>query len=116
MKRLFTFFNCIIVIIAFFIGMRFSAYEQKFGILTVATPKIPQNTTVLKPNPENGKVNINKASKEELQTLHGIGEKLSERIMEYRQNQEFKIIEDIMKVSGVGESLFSEIKEKICVY
>ncbi len=62
------------------------------------------------------KVNINTASKEELITLNGIGESIGENIIKYRkENNGFKSIEDIMKVSGIGKSKFNQIKDSIKV-
>lgn len=65
---------------------------------------------------ENNKVNINKATLEELLTISGIGESKAKSIIEYRiQNGEFKQIEDIMDVSGIGEALYEKIKNYIKV-
>ncbi len=65
---------------------------------------------------ENTIVNINKASKEELQTLQGIGESTAQKIIDYReQNGNFKQIEDIKNVPGIGDSKFEAIKESIKV-
>jgi len=62
------------------------------------------------------KININTANASTLQTLPGIGPVLSERIIEYRnQNGLFGIIDDIKDVSGIGEKKFEGIKELICV-
>lgn len=61
-----------------------------------------------------GKVSINSATKEELMTLTGIGEAKAEDIIKYREeNGQFKTIEDIKNVSGIGDSLFAKIKENI---
>lgn len=63
-----------------------------------------------------GLVNINTADAATLMTLYGIGEKISQRIIDYREaNGPFEVIEDIMKVSGIGEKKFANIKDKICV-
>ena len=75
------------------------------------------------PNIESGKnsnsggiVNINTATSEELQTLNGIGSKMAERIIEYRQNNgAFKNIEDIQNVRGIGEKTFEKLKSRIKV-
>lgn len=61
-----------------------------------------------------GKLNINAATAEELAELHGIGEKLAERIIKYREeNGAFSQTEGIMLVQGIGESAYSNIQDKI---
>ena len=61
-----------------------------------------------------GKISINNAPKEELMTLPGIGEAKAQDIINYReQNGPFTIIEDLKKVSGIGESIFAKIQENI---
>ena len=61
-------------------------------------------------------VNINKASKEELQNLQGIGESTAQKIIDYRkENGEFKQIEDIKNVPGIGDAKFEAIKGSIKV-
>ncbi len=63
-----------------------------------------------------GKININTADIKELESLDGIGEGLANRIIDYRtQNGEFEVIEDIMRVSGIGKKKFEAIKDAICV-
>ena len=62
------------------------------------------------------KVNINKASKEELMKLKGLGESKADAIITYRTNNgDFKTIEDIKNVSGIGDALFDKIKDFITV-
>lgn len=59
-------------------------------------------------------VNINTATLEELTSLPGIGESTAQRIIDYRkQNGKFKNIDDLKNVSGIGESKFNNLKEKI---
>lgn len=60
------------------------------------------------------KVNINTASKDELDKLPGIGPALAERIIEYRTaNEPFRDIADIKKVPGIGESKYNQLKNRI---
>ncbi len=64
---------------------------------------------------QNTKISINNATKEELTKLNGIGEKIAEKIIEYRKENKFKTIEDIKNVSGIGESLYEKIKDSITI-
>ena len=61
-------------------------------------------------------ININAASKEELTTLSGIGDAKAQAIIEYRKtNGNFKAIEDILNVNGIGDAIFTKIKDYITV-
>ena len=61
-------------------------------------------------------ININTATKEELMTISGIGEAKAEDIIKYREsNGNFKSIDEIKNVSGIGDSLFEKIKDYITV-
>ena len=63
-----------------------------------------------------GKVNLNEADIEALQTLDGIGEVKAKAIIDYRdKNGPFKQIEDIKNVSGIGDSVYEKIKDNITV-
>jgi competence protein ComEA len=61
-------------------------------------------------------VNLNTATAEQLATIPGVGPKMAERIIEYRQkNGGFKKVEDLMNVSGVGEKSFLKMKPLVTV-
>ena len=65
---------------------------------------------------ETGKVNINKASVEEIAKLEKIGEKYAERIVQYRKDHgPFEKAEDITKVKGIGPKTFELNKDRISV-
>ena len=61
-------------------------------------------------------VNLNTATQAQLETLPGIGAKAAAAILEYRQkNGNFKKIEDLMNVKGIGEKAFLKLKPLITV-
>lgn len=63
-----------------------------------------------------GLVNINTANASELQTLSGIGPSMAQSIIDERtQNGAFTSVDDLMRVSGIGEKKFAKIKDCICV-
>ena len=63
-----------------------------------------------------GLVNINTATSEELQTLSGVGEATAAAIISDRQEHgNFSSVEDLMRVSGIGEKKFAKVKDQICV-
>ena len=69
-----------------------------------------------KDNKDTSLVNINTADAAKLMTLPGIGQSKANSIIEYRNaNGSFKVIEDLMKVTGIKEGSFGQISDKISV-
>lgn len=67
-------------------------------------------------NTQKGLLNINEAAKDELMELPGIGETKAEAIITYRKEHGMiKDITELMNISGIKESVFSKIKDKIKV-
>ena len=63
-----------------------------------------------------GPVNINTASVDDLDTLPGVGPSTAQAIVDDRtQNGAFASIEDIMRVSGIGEKKYEKLKGLICL-
>ena len=63
-----------------------------------------------------GKIDINRATLDELKTLPGIGQSKAESILKYREeNGRFKKPEDLMNIEGIKGGVFQKIKDKIAV-
>ena len=69
------------------------------------------------PSPaKKGKLDINKANVEQLDTLPGIGPSIAQKIVEYRNSRGgFKSIEEVNNVSGIGEEKYKDIKNLITI-
>lgn len=106
---------------ALLLGTVFSAYSGKEVCISekiITTPPEELNLAEAAPLPEeaSGVINLNTATAAELMSLNGIGKKTAERIIRFREeNGNFEVIEDIMKIPGIGGKKFEEIKENITV-
>jgi len=76
----------------------------------------PQIQSPLHQEQREKKINLNQATTIELQLLPGVGPSLSRRIVEYREaNGQFRQIEDLMQIPGIGPKTFERIKGDITV-
>lgn len=65
---------------------------------------------------QNNKININTATQTELETLPGIGPSIAVKIINYRkENGKFTNVEELKKVSGIGNAKYEQIKNLIRV-
>ena len=63
-----------------------------------------------------GPININRATASDLDSLDGIGPVIAKRIIAFRTtNGPFTAVEDLLKVSGIGDAKFAQFKDKIRV-
>src|SRR5437868_1206517 len=61
-----------------------------------------------------GQININNATKEQLEVLNGIGPVKAQAIVDYRtKNGPFKRLEEVKNVDGVGDATFEKIRGDI---
>ena len=83
------------------------AHAQSATTMQKPAPKTPAAVTI---------VNLNTATQVELEKLPGIGPSTATRIIEYRQkNGNFKKIEDLMNIRGIGEKAFLKLKPLVTV-
>lgn len=77
---------------------------------------IYQNSSYTSSSYTKNKININKATQTELETIPGIGPSTALKIINYRENNgKFSSIEDIKNVSGIGDVKYENIKDYISV-
>jgi competence protein ComEA len=76
--------------------------------------EVESTGTVSADSGEEELVNINSAGSEELQAIPGIGPSKAAAIIEYRETEgPFQALEDLMKISGIGEKTFEKLKAYI---
>lgn len=95
--------------------MKFDSRRLMAVVLAVAVIVGFQGLGTVPAQDEGTPVNINTADETTLMMLKGIGEVKARAIIEYRQEQPFETIEDIMNVSGIGEKTFEDNKHRIIV-
>ena len=62
------------------------------------------------------KINLNLSTAEDLESLPGIGEVLAQRILEHREsNGPFTSVDQLLEVSGIGESRLEDIRDEVTV-
>lgn len=93
-----------------------TAEEVASGAVASAAGVPPPGGGPVQPGAAGGKVNINTASVTELDTLPGVGPSTAQKIVDDRTaNGPFKRIEDLMRVSGIGEKKFDSLKDYVSV-
>lgn len=87
------------------------------GSYTVETERTAAAAEILpEEEAEAEPVDLNTAGREELASLPGIGEKLAERIVGYREaHGGFETVDELLNVSGIGEGKLAALRERVCV-
>ena len=94
------------------------APEQETALISPKETKTAERTAepLSEAAEETNPVDFKAASREELESLPGIGPKLAERIVSYREeNGPFTTAEELCEVSGIGEKLLEKIRAQIVV-
>jgi competence protein ComEA len=90
--------------------------QVRFTILTGQDSEKELDSNLASPPTNQGKININSATLEELTSLPGIGPSKAAAIIDFRNKYGlFESVDELLYVPGFGESLFSSIKELITV-
>ena len=56
---------------------------------------------------------LNKASKEELMAIKGIGEAKADAIIEAREQESFKTVDELTRVKGIGPAIVENVKNDV---
>ena len=104
-------------IITFMLGVTFGRHTSPPTIPeNITSPMIPSPDSIVSPDTYGGILNINTATKEDFVLLPGICDALAQAIIDYRNdNGPFNTVEDLLKVSGIGNKKLNAIIEYITV-
>ena len=100
------------LLLGLFLRDRAAMAAAENGVAVETEIEVPQEDI----QPDLTPLDLNSATEAELMELPGIGEELARRIVEYRENNgPFSAVEDIMQVSGICESKFAGLKDRVTV-
>lgn len=89
---------------------------SKIRVLSLERQEKGDGGEALAGNASDGRIDLNRATLEELMTLPGIGQKRAESILNLRQQKgSFQKTEDLLEVEGIKEGIFNKIKDLIKV-
>lgn len=83
--------------------------------MKIHIPKINERVNINSSSSSNEIIDINLATKEELMKLPSVGEKMSDAIIKYREESEFKDFDDLLNVPGIGQKILESFKGLISI-
>lgn len=82
--------------------------------MTIIVPKVGEVAVSTGGGIGSGKIRINYATQEEIETLSGIGPSKAQAIIQYRDEHGFfKVVEDLLEVSGIGQKTLENIRDEL---
>jgi len=84
-------------------------FDLPKDVIDITIPDTEKDDT---PDDASSCVSINTASKEELETLDGVGPSTAQKIIDGRP---YSVLEDLLNISGIGEVTFNNLKDSICL-
>lgn len=83
--------------------------------INLSRSALHQEVIVVPPKQKTACISINTATKEELDRLPGVGEKMAERIIAQRETAPFRELQDLKRVKGIGDKTYEKLKDQICL-
>ena len=107
----------VIAVIALALGLYLECCDKKEFVISSVPNQIDKSDIENKSHyDDEGRLDINLATIEELMELKGIGEVLAPRIVNYREERgQFMAVEELTLVPGIGYKTLNNNREYICV-
>lgn len=107
----------VIAVIALALGLYLECCDKKEFVISSVPNQIDKSDIENKSHyDDEGRLDINLATIEELMELKGIGEVLAPRIVNYREERgQFMAVEELTLVPGIGYKKLNNNREYICV-
>ncbi|OQY20303.1 MAG: hypothetical protein B6I36_01565 [Desulfobacteraceae bacterium 4572_35.1] len=87
---------------------------KKALVMLVITTILATPATILAA--DTGEININTATKIELQEIKGVGPSMAEKIINYKeQHGQFHKISELCNIKGIGEKSLQKIAGQVCI-
>jgi competence protein ComEA len=85
-------------------------------LVTTISPAIAKSAEETGERPPASKIDLNRATLEQLETIPGVGPALAQRILDFREEHgPFRRVEDLLKVKGIGEKSFQKMQSYVVV-
>ncbi len=89
--------------------------KQLISIMVLASMFAALSANAAESSVKEQVVNINTATAAELSFLPGIGKSKADAIIKYRSNRQFKKVEDLLRVKGIGRKTFKKMRSHLTV-